>query len=152
MLNRFARNARQRMRLDGGGYRRDHLRALAQRVEVDEGELRICRIEGPASPNARANGNGAAVPSQGLKWQGVRSTNPDPRRLALGVRRVGRRDGAPGFRVLRYAQPLDGGLGNQGRPILPSRPRFHVTRDSGDGQSSAQMSGRPRSPPAWSRP
>ena len=37
----FARTARKRMRTDGGGYRRDHLRALAQRVEVDQKELRI---------------------------------------------------------------------------------------------------------------
>jgi site-specific DNA recombinase len=29
----------KRMRIDGGGYRRDHLRA--QRVEVDQKELRI---------------------------------------------------------------------------------------------------------------
>jgi len=29
------------MRTDGGGYRRDHLRALAQRIEVDQKELRI---------------------------------------------------------------------------------------------------------------
>jgi site-specific DNA recombinase len=29
------------MRTDGGGYRRDHLRALAQRVEVDAKEVRI---------------------------------------------------------------------------------------------------------------
>ena len=41
MLEAFAQTARQRMRLDGGGYRRDHLRALAQRVEVREGEVRI---------------------------------------------------------------------------------------------------------------
>ena len=41
MLRKFARTARQRIRLPGGGYRRDHLRALAQRVEVAEGELRI---------------------------------------------------------------------------------------------------------------
>ena len=34
MVNKFARTARERMRIDGGGYRRDHLRALAQRVEV----------------------------------------------------------------------------------------------------------------------
>src|SRR5439155_16149552 len=37
----FARTARKRMRTDGGGYRRDHLRAFAQRVEVDQKELRI---------------------------------------------------------------------------------------------------------------
>ena len=41
MLPRFAKTARERMRIDGGGYRRDHLRALAQRVEVAEGEVRI---------------------------------------------------------------------------------------------------------------
>ena len=29
------------MRLENGGYRRDHLRALAQRVEVAEREVRI---------------------------------------------------------------------------------------------------------------
>ena len=41
MLRKFAATARERIRLDGGGYRRDHLRALAQRVEVAEGEVRI---------------------------------------------------------------------------------------------------------------
>lgn len=29
------------MRIEGGGYRRDHLRALAQRVEVADREVRI---------------------------------------------------------------------------------------------------------------
>ena len=41
MVGKFARAARQRIRLEGGGYRRDHLRALAQGVEVAEGEVRI---------------------------------------------------------------------------------------------------------------
>jgi hypothetical protein len=40
-LKTFARQARKRMRTDSGGYRRDHLRALAQRVEVDGKEARI---------------------------------------------------------------------------------------------------------------
>src|SRR5258705_8320338 len=40
-LKTFARQARRRMRTESGGYRRDHLRALAQRVEVDEKEVRI---------------------------------------------------------------------------------------------------------------
>ncbi|WP_420731389.1 recombinase family protein [Hwanghaeella sp. 1Z406] len=43
MLRKFAATARERIRLEGGGYRRDHLRALAQRVEVAEGEVRIMR-------------------------------------------------------------------------------------------------------------
>ena len=41
MLSKFARTACQRIRFEGGGDRRDHLRALAQRVDVAEGELRI---------------------------------------------------------------------------------------------------------------
>lgn len=41
MLKGFARKARERIRLDDGGYRRDHLRALAQRVEVADDEVRI---------------------------------------------------------------------------------------------------------------
>jgi site-specific DNA recombinase len=40
MVQRFARTARERTRIDGG-YRRDHLRALAQRVEVADREVRI---------------------------------------------------------------------------------------------------------------
>ena len=41
VLRKFAATARKRMRIEGGGYRRDHLRALAQRVEVAEREVRI---------------------------------------------------------------------------------------------------------------
>jgi hypothetical protein len=41
MIGTFACAARQRIRLDSGGYRRDHLRALAQRVEVADTEVRI---------------------------------------------------------------------------------------------------------------
>ncbi|MGH7120824.1 MAG: recombinase zinc beta ribbon domain-containing protein [Acetobacteraceae bacterium] len=40
-LRTFAEAARQRLRGPEGGYRRDHLRALAQRVEVADGEVRI---------------------------------------------------------------------------------------------------------------
>jgi hypothetical protein len=41
LIKTFAKTARKRMRTEGGGYRRDYLRALAQRVEVDAQELRI---------------------------------------------------------------------------------------------------------------
>ena len=41
MVQEFARTARKRIRIGGGGYRRDHLRALAQRVEVADKEIRI---------------------------------------------------------------------------------------------------------------
>src|SRR5262249_25566084 len=40
-LKTFARQARKQMRTESGGYRRDHLRALAQRVEVGTKVVRI---------------------------------------------------------------------------------------------------------------
>lgn len=41
MLKTFARTAHDRIRLDDGGHRRDHLRTLAQRVAVADDEVRI---------------------------------------------------------------------------------------------------------------
>ncbi len=69
MLSKFARTARQRIRLEGGGYRRDHLRALAQRVEVAEGEVRIMGSKSRLLQTLVANGGANAVPTQGLKWR-----------------------------------------------------------------------------------
>ena len=46
MVQKFARSARERMRIDGGCYRRDHLRTLAQRVELANGEVRIMGLKG----------------------------------------------------------------------------------------------------------
>lgn len=69
MLSNFARTARQRIRLEGGGYRRDHLCALAQRVEVSDGEVRIMGSKSRLLQTLVANGGGHAVPTQGLKWR-----------------------------------------------------------------------------------
>jgi site-specific DNA recombinase len=69
MLRKFARAARQRIRLDGGGYRRDHLRALAQRVEVAEGEVRIMGSKSRLLQTLVANNGVNSVPTQGLKWR-----------------------------------------------------------------------------------
>jgi site-specific DNA recombinase len=41
VIESFANLARERLRLEEGGYRRDHLRALAQRVDVADTEVRI---------------------------------------------------------------------------------------------------------------
>ena len=78
-LKTFTRTARKRMRTDGGGYRRDHLRALAQRVEVDQKELRIMgsksvllRTLGAASSAKTA---GFGVPSSVPKWRARRDSN-----------------------------------------------------------------------------
>lgn len=75
MLSKFAHAARQRIRLEGGGYRRDHLRALAQRVEVSEGEVRIIGSKSRLLQTLVANGSANAVPTQGLKWRSRRNSN-----------------------------------------------------------------------------
>ena len=41
MIDDFSRTAREGLRLESGGYRRDHLRAFAQRVEVADDEVHI---------------------------------------------------------------------------------------------------------------
>ena len=69
MLRKFATTARQRIRLDGGGYRRDHLRALAQRVEVAEGEVRIMGSKSRLLQTLVAGSGVNSVPTQGLKWR-----------------------------------------------------------------------------------
>jgi hypothetical protein len=72
-LKTFARQARKRMRTESGGYRRDHLRALAQRVEVDEKEVRIMGSKSEllrtlvAASSAKTAGFG--VTSPGPKWR-----------------------------------------------------------------------------------
>jgi site-specific DNA recombinase len=62
MLSKFARAACQRIRLEGGGYRRDHLRALAQRVEVAGGEVRIMGSKSRLLQTLVADGGANAVP------------------------------------------------------------------------------------------
>ena len=83
-LKTFARTARKRMRTETGGYRRDHLRALAQRIEVDQKELRIMGSKSVllrtlvAASSAKTTGFG--VPSFVPKWRARRQfERPDPR-------------------------------------------------------------------------
>src|SRR5207237_4106530 len=79
VLKSFARQARRRMRTESGGYRRDHLRALAQRVEVDAKELRIMGSKSVllrtlvAASIARTAGLG--VSSFVPKWRARRDSN-----------------------------------------------------------------------------
>ena len=76
----IARQARKRMRTESGGYRRDHLRALAQRVEVDAKEVRIMGSKSVllrtlvAASSAKTAGFG--VPSSVPKWRARRDSNP----------------------------------------------------------------------------
>ncbi|HEY3044398.1 MAG TPA: SDR family NAD(P)-dependent oxidoreductase, partial [Vicinamibacterales bacterium] len=82
-LKTFASQARRRMRTEAGGYRRDHVRALAQRVEVDAKEVRIMGSKSVllrtlvAASGAKTAGFG--VPSFVPKWR----TNEDKNAAAL---------------------------------------------------------------------
>ncbi len=73
ILARFARTARERMRIDGGGYRRDHLRVLAQRVEVADTEVRIMGSKSNLLQTLVAAGGGktamVGVRSSVLNWR-----------------------------------------------------------------------------------
>jgi site-specific DNA recombinase len=81
-LKTFARQARKRMHTESGGYRRDHLRALAQRVEVDAKELRIMGSKSEllrtlvAASSAKTAGFG--VPSFVPKWRARKDSNLRP--------------------------------------------------------------------------
>ena len=81
-VKKFARTARKRMRIAGGGYRRDYLRALTQRVEVDEKELRIMGSKSEllrtlvAASSAKTAGFG--VPSSVPKWLPGLDSNQRP--------------------------------------------------------------------------
>ena len=73
VLKTFARTARGRLRLEHGGYRRYHLRALAQRVEVaDKRSASWQGIEVGTAAHARAASSGpcgVGVHSSVLKWR-----------------------------------------------------------------------------------
>ena len=72
-LRSFADAARQRLRGPDGRYRRDHLRALAQRVEVAQGEVRIMgsrtNLLRTLAAASGVNPATAGVPSFGPKWR-----------------------------------------------------------------------------------
>jgi site-specific DNA recombinase len=78
-IKAFARTARKRMRTESGGCRRDYLRALAQRVEVDAEERRIMGSKSEllrtlvAASSAKTAGFG--VPNSVLKWRARRDSN-----------------------------------------------------------------------------
>ncbi|MFI5011554.1 MAG: hypothetical protein ACHQAY_04325 [Hyphomicrobiales bacterium] len=79
VLKTFARQARRRMRTESGGYRRDHLRALVQCVEVDAEEARIKGAKSVllrtlvAASGAKTAGFG--VPSSVPKWRARKDSN-----------------------------------------------------------------------------
>lgn len=80
IVQKFARTARERIRIEGGGYRRDHLCALAQRIEVAAKEVRIIGSKGNLLRTLVAASGAipatAGVPSSVLKWRTGRDSNP----------------------------------------------------------------------------
>ncbi|WP_296584474.1 hypothetical protein [Xanthobacter sp.] len=71
MVRTFAKTARQRIYLEGGDYRRDHLRAPAQPVEVADGEVRIMGSKTRLLQALTGKTGVNSVPSLGLKWRAV---------------------------------------------------------------------------------
>src|SRR5579875_2237813 len=104
MLTAFAAEARRRMRTEAGGYRRDHLRALAQRVEVGQREVRIIgsKTELLRTLTASAGGKSAAFGVRSFipKWRPVGDSNPCCRR-ERAVSWASRRTGPGRARFLR---------------------------------------------------
>ena len=86
----------RRSAIAGGGYRRDHLRALAQRVEVADGEVRIMGSKGGLLRTLAAAA-GVKSPTVGVrssvpKWRPVGDSNPCYRReraVSWASRRTG---------------------------------------------------------------
>ena len=80
MIDTLACAARDKLREEGGGYRRDHLRAFAQRVEVADKEVRIMGSKSDllhalvAASSVETAGYGAR--SSVLKWRTGRDSNP----------------------------------------------------------------------------
>ena len=87
MVQRFAGTARERIRIDGGGCRRDPLRALAQLVEVANREVRIIGSKGnllqtlTAAPGAKPASTG--VRSSVPNWR--RRSPPNPCSAMFGA-------------------------------------------------------------------
>ena len=79
-LHTFAEAARRRLRGPLGGYRRVHLRALVQRVEVADGEVRIMgsksRLLQMLAAPQRVPPSTEGVPTSVLKWRPGRDSNP----------------------------------------------------------------------------
>ncbi len=79
MLKGFARKARERGQLNDGGYHRNHLRALPQRVEVADDKVRIMgsKSELLRTLVAASSGKPAAfgVQSSVLKWRARKDSN-----------------------------------------------------------------------------
>ena len=124
MVRKFAATARERIRIAGGGYRRDHLRALAQRVEVADGEVRIM---GSKSDLLRTLAAASGVKSASLgvrssvpKWRPVRDSNSCYRR-ERAVSWASRRTGQAVAANVSVGPAVGSGPSPNGQALSPTR-------------------------------
>ena len=79
MIDALSQSAGSSLRIKGGGYRRDHLRAFAQRVEVADDEVRIMGRTSDLLQTLVAASSGEtaafAVRSSVLKWRTRQDSN-----------------------------------------------------------------------------
>ena len=82
MIDALSETARRSLRIEGGGYRRDHLRGFAQRVEVADDEVRIMGRKSDLLQTLVAASSGEtaafAVRSSVLKWRTRNDSNVRP--------------------------------------------------------------------------
>jgi site-specific DNA recombinase len=72
-IQEFAQETRRRLRRDSGGYRRHHVQALAQRIDVTEKHIRISGttvglLKALVASGSSVNSAASAVRSFGPKW------------------------------------------------------------------------------------
>lgn len=79
MIDALSETTRKSLRIEGGGYRRDHLRTFAQRVEVADDEVRIMGNKSDVFQTLVAASSGEtaafAVRSSVLKWRTRQDSN-----------------------------------------------------------------------------
>jgi hypothetical protein len=119
VLRKFAAAARKRMRIEGGGYRRDHLRALAQRVEVADHEVRIMESKSDLLRTL------AAISGVKSATGGVRSSVLDWRRGREKVRTFSSKSSPTGTTNLRKRVSISRNCLNEQFRKASAKPDFH---------------------------
>ncbi|WP_394648908.1 hypothetical protein [uncultured Sphingomonas sp.] len=133
MIDALSEAARSSQRIEGGGYRRDHLRAVAQRVEAADDEVRIMGRKSDLLQTLVAASSGEpaafAVRRYVLKWRTRQDSNlwplPSENSGRADFRRFSPREG-------RYKARTQREMTHVTRPFLPHAqflPRF-MTRSA----------------------
>ncbi len=145
MVQRFARTARERIRIDGGGYRRDHLRALAQRVEVADREVRIIGSKSESASDAhRRRGRKAGYARRSQFCSEVAEREGFEPSVPIRVQRFSRppRSTAPApLRAAAAYRPVPPKLANQRLANQSQNRSFRDRRSANADTSEARKKG-----------